>query len=65
MTAETAILEARLRQELQQLDKLSEEMKKALKPYQGKEIKNTIIALLDYMQKNFFTTAIHNCACRK
>lgn len=36
MTAETAILEARLRQELQQLDKLSEEMKKALKPYQGK-----------------------------
>jgi len=45
MTAETAILEARLRQELQQLDKLSEEMKKALKPYQGKEIKNTDISI--------------------
>lgn len=56
MTAETAILEARLRQELQQLDKLSEEMKKALKPYQGKEIKNTIVLrALASMLHDFYT----------
>lgn len=56
MTAETAILEARIRQELQQLDKLAQEIKKALKPYQGREIKNTItLRALASMLHDFYT----------
>ncbi|OAT79818.1 hypothetical protein [Desulfotomaculum copahuensis] len=56
MTAETAVLEARIRQELRQLDKLSAEMKKALKPFQGKEIKNTVILrALGSMLHDFYT----------
>lgn len=56
MTAETAILEARIRQELYQLDKLAEETKKALRPYHGKEIKNTIVLrALASMLHDFYT----------
>jgi len=56
MTAETAILEARIRQELQQLDKMAQEIKKALKPYQGREIKNTItLRALASMLHDFYT----------
>lgn len=56
MIAETAILEARIRQELQQLDRIADEMKKALKPYRGKEINNTIVLrALGSMLHDFYT----------
>lgn len=43
MTADTVILESRIRQELQQLKQLSEELAKTQKPYKNKPVKNTII----------------------
>jgi uncharacterized protein YutE (UPF0331/DUF86 family) len=43
VTAELLVLESRIRLELQQLERLSEELQKTLKPYKNRPVKNTII----------------------